>query len=167
MPLIPSAASSVVERLREKAYTLATAESLTAGLIASAIAAVPGASDVLWGGFIAYRNEAKERVLGVDRALLIAKGSVSKETAEAMAVGALAVSGCAVAVSATGIAGPSGGTEEVPVGTVWISVAVRKSETSEVFRKSEMLSLKGNRNDIRSETVKQALRLVGDCLDTH
>lgn len=158
---------ALVHALAHRGCTMVTAESLTAGLIAARITVVPGASKILWGGIISYQNEAKERLLGVDSQILSKFGPVSRETVEAMARGALAVSGCDVSVAVSGIAGPSGGTSENPVGTVWVSVGKRTEQDGISIAESVRLSLSGNRNSIRSKTVTQALLLVLDCLDRH
>ncbi|HPX47105.1 MAG TPA: CinA family protein [Treponemataceae bacterium] len=167
MPARVAPERALVPALAHRGCTMVTAESLTAGLIDARIAAVPGASKILWGGIISYQNEAKERLLGVDSQILSKFGSVSRETVEAMARGALVVSGCDVSVAVSGIAGPSGGTPENPVGTVWVSVGKRTEQDGISIAESVRLSLSGNRNSIRSSTVTQALLLVLDCLDRH
>lgn len=122
----------VVGLLSQKNLKLALAESCTGGLISSRVTDVSGASEVFTHGFITYANEAKRDVLGVSQVLLDAHGAVSQEVAEAMADGALRVSGADVAISVTGIAGPTGGTEDKPVGTVWLGLAVRGAATQSV-----------------------------------
>jgi nicotinamide-nucleotide amidase len=115
---------SAVERLlREGGKTLAVAESCTGGLIAHRITNIPGSSDVLDRGFVVYSVHAKEELLGVSRTLMEGEGPVSSEVAEAMARGARERAGTDLGLSATGIAGPSGGTEETPVGTVFLGLA--------------------------------------------
>lgn len=109
--------------LKESNKTMCTAESCTGGTIASMITAIPGASEWYKGSVIAYSNEVKASVLGVDPALIAEFGAVSRETALAMASGAREVLRTDYSVAVTGVAGPTGGTEEKPVGTVWISVA--------------------------------------------
>jgi nicotinamide-nucleotide amidase len=117
-----SLAGVVIDRLRARGLTLATAESCTGGLIGSQLTAVPGASDVFVGGVIGYANELKQRLLGVTAGTLTGPGAVSRETAEAMARGACAL-GAACGLAVTGIAGPTGGSAEKPVGTVHIAAA--------------------------------------------
>ena len=112
----------MIERCRVLGLRIATAESCTGGLVGARLTDVAGASDVYAGGVIAYSNEVKERRLGVPVALLEQHGAVSAETAEAMAAGAHRELGAEVAVAVTGIAGPDGGTEEKPVGLVYIAV---------------------------------------------
>jgi nicotinamide-nucleotide amidase len=121
--------STVVRLLREKSLTLATAESCTGGLIAHRLTNVPGASEVFTHGWVTYANEAKASQLGVPMEMIAAHGAVSEEVARAMAEGALRESGADHAVSVTGIAGPTGGTEEKPVGTAWIALAEKDGET--------------------------------------
>lgn len=109
--------------LRERGLTLATAESCTGGMIGELVTDVAGSSEYYRGGVVAYANEAKSNLLGVAAETIAAHGAVSREVAEAMAVGARARLAADIAVAVTGIAGPGGGTEEKPVGTVWIAVA--------------------------------------------
>ncbi len=120
---------AVVRLLADQGQTVATAESCTGGLLASRITDVPGASDVFGHGFVSYANEAKSRWLGVAPEILTKYGSVSRETAAAMAEGALAASGSHHALALTGIAGPGGGTKDKPVGTLWIGLASRGRTT--------------------------------------
>lgn len=128
-PLGSTLEEAVVARLKEKGWTLATAESCTGGLIAKRITDVSGASEVFHYGYVTYANEAKEHLLGVPTALLDQYGAVSEPVAKAMAEGALADSGADVAVAVTGIAGPTGGTETKPVGTVWMAWAFKNGQT--------------------------------------
>jgi len=120
---------TVLRLFREKGWKLATAESCTGGLIANRLTDVAGASDVFTYGFVTYANEAKRDLLGVSQELLDEHGAVSEQVARAMAEGALLVSGADMAVAVTGIAGPGGGSEEKPVGTVWLAWAVKGGET--------------------------------------
>ncbi len=121
--------TTVVRLLAARGWKLATAESCTGGLIANRITDVAGSSEVFTHGFVTYANEAKRDLLGVPQSMLDEHGAVSEPVARAMAEGALRVSGADVAVAVTGIAGPSGGSEEKPVGTVWLAWAVRGGET--------------------------------------
>ncbi len=118
-------AGHVLQALRARGWTLATAESCTGGLIAAALTHVAGSSEVVDCGFVTYSNEAKTRLLGVDPVLIAQHGAVSGEVAAAMADGALAHSGAAIAISVTGIAGPGGGSADKPVGLVWFGCAIR------------------------------------------
>lgn len=117
-------AEAVNTELRSRGFTLATAESCTGGMLAAAITSIPGSSDVFNGGVVAYSNEVKRNVLGVSGRVLALYGAVSEQTVRYMAEGVARVmrSDCAIATS--GVAGPGGGTDEKPVGTVWIAVAV-------------------------------------------
>lgn len=120
----------VVRELTNRGLTLATAESCTGGMISSRVTDVPGASAVLTHGFVTYANEAKAQLLGVSEDSLAKFGAVSEEVCREMAAGALVKSGADLAVSVTGIAGPGGGSEEKPVGTVFIGIAERGKEVT-------------------------------------
>jgi nicotinamide-nucleotide amidase len=119
----------IVQLLAERGEWMATAESCTGGTIASRITDVSGSSRVFGHGWVTYANEAKQQHLGVPTELFEKHGAVSEEVARAMAEGALAASGADYALSVTGIAGPTGGTEDKPVGTVWIGLASKAGET--------------------------------------
>lgn len=119
----------VVAQLKEKGLKLATAESCTGGLIASRVTDVPGSSAVFTHGFVTYANEAKEELLGVSAHALEQHGAVSELVARQMAEGAMRVSGADLALAVTGIAGPDGGSEEKPVGTVYLALAREGKET--------------------------------------
>jgi nicotinamide-nucleotide amidase len=127
-------ASVVLDQLRRRGQTLAVAESCTGGGLGAALAAVPGASDVLLGGVIAYANSVKEGLLGVPAALLEAHGAVSDPVAHAMAEGARRATGADWALAITGVAGPGGGSPEKPVGLVHIAVAGPAGCSSEGVR---------------------------------
>lgn len=120
-----SPARLLFEALRGRGERIALAESCTGGLLGKLLTDLAGSSEVLWGGLVAYSNQAKERLLGVDSGLIDRCGAVSREAAEAMAGGALARSGVEASLAVTGIAGPAGGTPEKPVGTVWIAALHR------------------------------------------
>ncbi len=134
---------------------LATAESCTAGLLAARLTDRPGSSAYVEGGVVAYANEAKADLLGVDPALIEAHGAVSEEVAEAMAAGALERFGADTAVAITGIAGPDGGSEEKPVGTVIWSVGLRGGETL-----TRRALLPGDRTDVRERATTVAMHLL-------
>jgi nicotinamide-nucleotide amidase len=121
---------SVIDLLRDKHLTLAVAESCTGGNLAGRLTDVPGASDVFLAGYVTYANEAKERTLGVPSDLLAVHGAVSEPVAAAMAEGARRVAGSTFALSTTGIAGPGGGTDTKPVGTVFIGLAAEGKATT-------------------------------------
>jgi nicotinamide-nucleotide amidase len=129
-----SLASVVLQQLRGRGETLAVAESCTGGGIGAALAAVPGASDVLLGGVIAYANSVKQQLLGVPLALLEQHGAVSDPVAIAMAEGARRATGATWAVAVTGVAGPGGGTADKPVGLVHIAIAGPQGVSSEGVR---------------------------------
>ena len=121
-------AREIVERASARGVTVSTAESLTAGMIASTIADIPGASAVLRGGAVTYCDEIKHRVLGVEQETLDRYTAVSHQTAREMAVGSLELYQSDIAVSATGYAGPGGGTEDDPAGTFYIGWAYRSAD---------------------------------------
>ena len=120
-----SLAQQVLELCRTRGMRVATAESCTGGLVAAALTAIAGSSDVVECGFVTYSNAAKQKLLGVPAATVLRYGAVSGETAAAMAKGALKRSGVDLAVSVTGIAGPAGGSKQKPVGLVHFAVASR------------------------------------------
>ena len=147
--------ATVVKLLTAQQLTLATAESCTGGLIANRLTDVPGASAVFTHGFVTYANQAKSDLLGVSEQTLAEHGAVSEPVARAMAEGALIASGCDLAVAVTGIAGPTGGTPEKPVGTAWIAVARKHSATTthRVFQPR-------NRHDFKLGVSQAALDAV-------
>lgn len=111
----------IAQSLYDTGKTIGTAESCTGGRIAEAIIATPGASSYFKGGIVSYTNEVKENLLGVDHQLLEEKTAVCEEVAVAMVKGAIKTLGVDYAVASTGTAGPTGGTKEIPVGTIWIA----------------------------------------------
>jgi nicotinamide-nucleotide amidase len=149
-----STAELVVGLLRERGLTLATAESCTGGLVAVRVTEVPGSSDVFRGSIVAYANDVKEARLGVPEEVLAAHGAVSAETAAAMAAGARKALGADVAVSVTGVAGPGGGTDEKPVGLVYLHAVGPGGELA------RQLDFPGDRETIRVRAAVAALHLV-------
>ncbi len=145
---------SVVELILANNLTVCTAESCTGGMLASRIINVPGVSDAFKSGYITYSNKAKRKILGVKKPTLEKYGAVSKQVAEEMARGAAVVSKADVTVAITGIAGPDGGTDEKPVGLVYIAVCVCGRVTVKECR------FKGNRMKIRENSVASALSLM-------
>lgn len=140
------------EQLRRKQWRVSTAESCTGGLIAAAITELAGSSDVFECGFVTYSNKAKQKQLGVPASLLIEHGAVSEPVALAMAKGAAVSAAADVSVAVTGIAGPGGGSEAKPVGTVWIAWYCRGRTSAQRF------IFAGERHQVRQATVVQALR---------
>lgn len=138
-----------------KGHKIATAESCTGGWIAQAITEIPGSSAWFDRGFVTYSNNAKVQMLGVNPQTLAEHGAVSAEIAQQMAAGALANSKADWAVAVTGIAGPDGGSEEKPVGTVYVAWQSKAG-----FSKVERLQLSGNRHQIRRQTAIRAIEGV-------
>jgi nicotinamide-nucleotide amidase len=155
-PAILHRAETLLSLLREQNLKLATAESCTGGLVAGALTAVPGSSDVFDRGFVTYSNGAKEEMLGVPAALIQQYGAVSAEVARAMARGAVQRSFADVAVAVTGIAGPSGGSAEKPVGLVHFACARKGFGVEHVERRFGTLE----RGAIREASVRQALDML-------
>lgn len=139
--------------LQQKQLMVASAESCTGGLLASFFTDLPGSSTWFERGFVTYSNLAKEEMLAVPKQLIIEKGAVSKEVAEAMAKGALMHSKASISVAITGIAGPDGGSEQKPVGTVWFAYAYHKKLKSEVC-----LFANQSRQEVRMQASEHALR---------
>ena len=149
-------ATKLLSEARARSLRLAAAESCTGGLIAGALTAIPGSSDVFERGAVVYANQAKMEMLGVAAGLLERHGAVSPEVACAMAEGALAHSAADIAVSCTGIAGPGGGSTEKPVGLVYLAVARRNRKT----RGLECHFGEISREEIRLRTVAAGLQLL-------
>ncbi len=146
--------SIVLDLCRARGWTLGTAESCTGGLVSARLTSVPGSSDAFLGGVVAYANEVKETELGVPGAVLAAHGSVSAETAAAMAAGVRSRLGADVGIAVTGIAGPGGGTAEKPVGLVFVHV-----ETPAASR-GILLEYPSDRETIRARSTVAALHLA-------
>ncbi len=147
-------AAVVLAQLRARGERLAVAESCTGGVLGSRLTAVPGASDTFVGGIIAYDNSVKTALLDVPEAMLAEQGAVSEAVVGAMAAGAQRCFGVAAALAVTGIAGPSGGTPEKPVGTVW--VAARHGDRTRALQRI----FPGARDEIRSRSAQAALDLL-------
>lgn len=152
-------AALVLQRCRDRSFTIATAESCTGGLLGGRVTAIAGASDCYLGGVVAYDNAVKRTLLGVEDALLRTRGAVSEEVVVAMARGARALLGADAAMAVTGIAGPTGGTREKPVGTVWLAAEAR-GRARAVVR-----VYPGDRNEIRRRATQGALDLLRRILD--
>ena len=153
---IGAAAKRLLARCRARGLKIATAESCTGGLVAGALTEIPGSSDVVERGFVTYSNEAKHEMLGVPLATLKKYGAVSRQTAEAMARGALKHSDADLAVSITGIAGPGGATPGKPVGLVQFAAAVRDGP---VLHCTQHFGEIGRRQ-VRLNSVMVALQLL-------
>ena len=146
------------EYLKQNNLTISTAESCTGGMIASAITNVSGASGFFGTGVVTYANEAKIKLVGVKKDTLDKYGAVSEQTAKEMAEGVLKLGEADVSVAVTGIAGPTGGTDEKPVGLVYVGISGKHGTV--VFKNK----FNGNREDVRSQTVERAFELVYDYL---
>ena len=149
-------AAAVVEDLTTTRKAVATAESCTGGWIAKSITDVAGSSTVFGYGVVSYSNGAKESILGVQNATIERHGAVSEEVVEEMVSGVLHLSGADIAVAVSGIAGPDGGTDDKPVGTVWFAWAVREGADARVDTQLE--NFQGDRELVRELTVAHALQ---------
>ncbi|SFP07772.1 nicotinamide-nucleotide amidase [Variovorax sp. OK605] len=155
----PDLVAALAALLQRKGWMLATAESCTGGLIGAACTELAGSSVWFERGFITYSNEAKTQLLGVDAATIAAHGAVSEPVARAMATGAIAHSAPSrVALAVTGVAGPTGGTSEKPVGTVWFGWSVDGDVRTERRR------FDGDRATVRAATVRHALQTLVELL---
>ena len=148
-------AQSVLDGCRTRGWRIATAESCTGGLVAGALTAVAGSSDVVERGFVAYSNKAKSELLGVPPETIATHGAVSSETAAAMAEGAVARAPVDLAISVTGVAGPSGGSAAKPVGLIIFGLARRLGPT-----RTERRVFDGDRSAIRDAALRVALGLL-------
>lgn len=146
----------ILDILRTKSLVVSTAESCTGGLIAAAITDIPGSSAVFDRGFVTYSNKSKQEMLGVSKEIITKHGAVSHECADAMAQGALKNSNADIAISVTGIAGPDGGSEEKPVGLVYIAAATKDNVDVRQFH------FDGTRQEIRELAVSTAFDLLTD-----
>ncbi|UCE04482.1 MAG: CinA family protein [bacterium] len=149
----------LIELLKQNKLTISTADSCTGGLISKLITDVPGASEVFIGGVVSYSNEMKVRWLGVKQETLEQHGAVSENTVKEMLNGIMRQSGSDIAVAVSGIAGPTGGTPEKPVGTVFLGV---------LFRDQMMVKkylFKGSRQEVRLKSAKKAEEMIHNLLD--
>jgi nicotinamide-nucleotide amidase len=147
-------ASIVLDRCRELGLTIAVAESCTGGLLGARLTSIPGSSDVVLGGIIAYSNEVKRALLGVTEVSLNEHGAVSEHVVREMAEGVCTRLDASVGIGITGVAGPGGGTPEKPVGTVWIAAALPDGT------RAVQLRLIGDRDEIRRRATQSSLELV-------
>ncbi|WP_049722162.1 CinA family protein [Gilvimarinus polysaccharolyticus] len=150
---LPHLAAELGAYLSARGWQVTAAESCTGGGVASAITATPGCSQWFEMGFVTYANSAKVRLLGVSETTLADEGAVSRAVVEQMALGAKAASGADLAVAVSGIAGPSGGTRDKPVGTVWFGWADAAGNVS-----SECYVYQGDREQVRHQACVTALR---------
>lgn len=156
IPALEANLTQISLRLLQRGHLLATAESCTGGMIAAACTDLAGSSQWFERGFVTYSNAAKTEMLGVPAALIAQEGAVSEAVARAMADGVLVHSPAHVSLAVTGVAGPTGGSDAKPVGTVWFAWCVN-GETH-----SEMQHFPGDRATVRAATVRYALqRLLG------
>jgi nicotinamide-nucleotide amidase len=151
-PGIGELVMQLAEALRTRGHRMATAESCTGGLIAGACTELSGSSEWFERGFVTYSNEAKTEMLGVSTLLLAEHGAVSEPVARAMAAGALVHAHAQWGLAVTGVAGPTGGSGDKPVGTVWFGWAGPDGVTSERMR------FQGDRHAVRQATVSHALQ---------
>ena len=149
-------AERVLAAARGRKWMIATAESCTGGLVAGALTEIAGSSDVVDRGFVTYSNAAKKDLLGVPEATLTAHGAVSRETAEAMAQGALARAPVDLSVAITGVAGPGGGSPEKPVGLVHFATAAKDGRV--IHREKRYGDI--GRSSVRRASVIEALNLL-------
>ena len=153
-------ARRIIESASEKGATIGCAESLTGGLIAGALTAIPGSSQVVHGAIVSYVNDIKHRELGVNAEVLKTEGAVCEAVARQMAEGARKNLDVDIAVAVTGIAGPGGEEPGKPVGTVWAAVSTQNSCKTMCFH------FEGNREEVRNATVREALRMIEGALST-
>ena len=153
-------ASALVRRYAARGWKIATAESCTGGLVAGLLTDIPGSSAVVERGFVTYSNEAKTELIGVPAELIATHGAVSEAVARAMAEGALARSHADVAVAITGIAGPDGGSEQKPVGTVVFARATAQDGPDDVMADSQLFDAAEGRSGIRLQAAFCALDLL-------
>ena len=151
-------AGAVVKDLAESSKAVATAESCTGGWIAKSLTDIAGSSAVFGYGVVSYSNGAKESILGVKNSTIEEHGAVSEGVVEEMADGVLNLSGADIAVAVSGVAGPDGGTDDKPVGTVWFAWAVRDGADARIDTSCEHFS--GDRELVRELTVAHALQGV-------
>lgn len=165
---LPTLAERVNDCLTGVDDTLAVAESCTGGLLASTITDVPGSSAYFDRGAVTYSNDAKQELLGVSREALDSEGAVSESVAVEMAQGIRDTAGATWSVSTTGIAGPGGGTDEKPVGTIWIGLAYAGPWGSESsMARARRYEFDGTRLECKRQFARQALRDLLDAIEEH
>lgn len=152
---LPDIANYVLVKMREAGLKVATAESCTGGLISALLTSISGSSDVFERGFVTYSNQAKTQQIGVDEEIIQEFGAVSSQTAMAMAAGCLDNSNADISAAVTGIAGPDGGTDEKPVGLVYIAVAGPEGMFVEELKFGNI-----GRNEVRNQSAIAALEMI-------
>ena len=156
-----SLAREIIKLASEKSFKIVTAESCTGGMVSTALTDIAGSSEAFDRSFITYSNNSKIELLNVGADILNQKGAVSEDTVKAMARGAILNSnpaGNLIAISISGVAGPGGGSEEKPVGTVWFGLAIYQSK--KIKLKSELRYFEGDRDIIRSLATENALKII-------
>ncbi len=164
-----NAAKNVGAKLLDKGWSLVSAESCTGGKIAATCTDLAGSSQWFERGFVTYSNASKQELLGVDSVLIERHGAVSEEVARAMALGALRHSRAQVSVAVTGIAGPTGGSPEKPVGTVWLAWGVPGSSgpsmgAESAWIKTERCHFEGDRAQVRDQATRYALKTLAELI---
>ncbi|MDH5629408.1 MAG: CinA family protein [Gammaproteobacteria bacterium] len=154
-----SVLQDLIDNLKRCDVKMASVESCTGGMIGKILTDRAGSSSWFEGGFITYSNDSKQKLVNVKSELLESYGAVSQQVVEAMAHGGNQIFKDAIVVAVSGIAGPDGGSEEKPVGTVWIATSFKQQVKSEKFNFS------GDREAVRQATVENALKMVNDCLN--
>jgi nicotinamide-nucleotide amidase len=162
---IGTLAEALVSELIEAGKSISVAESCTGGWVAKALTDITGCSQCFSYGVISYSNGAKESMLGVKPATLEEHGAVSEDVVKEMAQGVLNLSGADYGVAVSGIAGPDGGTEDKPVGTVWFAWAVRNKKKTSIYADKHLI--KGDREAVRMRTVILAIQGVRERLRKH
>ena len=163
-PAISELAIALVGELNRNNKAVATAESCTGGWIAKALTDVPGSSGCFGYGIVSYSNGAKESILGVENRTLAEHGAVSEPVVREMAEGTLRLSGADISVAVSGVAGPDGGNDEKPVGTVWFAWSMRGPRG--ITTDTDLQRFEGNRESVRMQTVIHGLKGVRGRLPT-
>jgi nicotinamide-nucleotide amidase len=163
-PAISELATALVGELNRNNKAVATAESCTGGWIAKALTDVPGSSGCFGYGIVSYSNGAKESILGVENRTLAEHGAVSEPVVREMAEGTLRLSGADISVAVSGVAGPDGGNDEKPVGTVWFAWSMRGPRG--ITTDTDLQRFEGNRESVRMQTVIHGLKGVRGRLPT-
>lgn len=163
-PTIRALSETLIARLTDAGKAVATAESCTGGWVAKSLTDVPGSSACFGYGIVSYSNGAKESMLGVANGTLVAHGSVSEPVVREMAEGVINLSGADIALAVSGVAGPDGGSDEKPVGTVWFAWSVRGPKG--IDTDTDLQRFEGNRESVRMQSVLHGLRGIDRRLPT-